>query len=339
MNNFNDPRNEYFPNTYREKEDEIDLLDLLLVLLKNKKLIIGITLFFTCGALIASYIITPVYSSSTTVLLSRSDESIFIDKSSTSVRSVSTFTPELITKLFSTNNVISKTKASLSQKGKGSTVALQATLDNKTQVITLTATADTPNIAATAANQAVTIAQLELESLIQNQNAQITQLENTISLEINDVRKNISEKEKDFAYYIQKTTSSKEKAAQLYSFSKSENAPNAAALYELPDGGLEYLRHLREISLLENQYHMLQQRKTALAELKRPIDIMVLEEAIPHLSPIKPKRSILVAIATTLGLFLSVFAAFTREFFRNANNDPERAQKLAAIRKSLSFKK
>lgn len=52
MNNFNDPRNEYFPNTYREKEDEIDLLDLLLVLLKNKKLIIGITFFLLVGLLL-----------------------------------------------------------------------------------------------------------------------------------------------------------------------------------------------------------------------------------------------------------------------------------------------
>ena len=131
------------------EDDEIDLLDLLLVLVKNKGLIIGITILFICGTLIASFAKKPIYQASTTVFLSRAEQTT-IGKGTEYIRTVSTFTPELITKLFSTGSVINKTKASLPQKEDTSSVALQASFDNKTQLITLTATANAPDLAALA---------------------------------------------------------------------------------------------------------------------------------------------------------------------------------------------
>lgn len=337
MNNSNDPYNEYFSNKYEEKEDEIDLLDLLLVLVKNKGLIISIAVLFICGALIASFAKKPVYQSSTTVFLSRAEQTT-IGKGTEYTRTVSTFTPKLITKLFSTGSVINKTKASLPQKEDTSSVALQASFDNKTQLITLTATANAPDLAALAVNYAVNAAQSNLDTLIEDRNSEVSRLENAITLDIANVQKRLSEKEEDLAQYVKKVSPKKE-AAPFYSLSSPESSQNAAALFELPDGGLEYLRHLREITLLEDQYHVLQQRKVALSELKRPVSIMALEEAIVPSSPIKPRRSLIVTLAAMLGLFVGVFVAFIREFIYNAKKDPERANKIAAIRKSLTFKK
>jgi capsular polysaccharide biosynthesis protein len=318
------------PQPYAD-EDEIDILDLLLVLVKNKWLIIGITFLFACGALIASFVMTPVYRSSTTVFLSRSDQSVFIDKNTDYVRSVSTFTPELITKLFSTNSVIKKTKASLPQSEAISSIALQATIDNKTKIITLSATASTPTLSTMAVRENINAAQLGLKILIEERNSEFSQLENTLIFEIDKVQKQLSEKEEALARYIKQVAPTQQDAQQLYPSSSFGASQKASSLYSLPDGGLEYLRHLREITLLEDQYRMLQQRKAALSERKRPISIMALEKNISP-SLIKPKRKVMVALATMLGLFLGIFVAFIREFMRNASNDPERAFKLAKIR-------
>lgn len=318
------------PQPYAD-EDEIDILDLLLVLVKNKWLIIGITFLFACGSLIASFVMTPVYRSSTTVFLSRSDQSVFIEKNTDYVRSVSTFTPELITKLFSTNDVVSKTKANLPQSEAISSITLQATANNKTQVITLNSTASTPTLSAMAVREAINVAQSELETLIEDKNSEFAQLENALIFEINEVQKQLSEKEEALARYIKQVASTQQNAQLLYPSSSFEASQKASSLYALPDGGLEYLRHLREISLLEDQYRMLQQRKAALSELKRPISISALGKNISS-SLIKPKRTLMVVLATILGLFLSIFAAFIREFMCNASKDPERALKLAEIR-------
>lgn len=319
------------PQPYAD-EDEIDILDLLLVLVKNKWLIIGITFLFACGSLIASFVMTPVYRSSTTVFLSQPDQPVtIIDNITNRESTVSTFTPELITKLFSTNSVIKKTKASLPQSEAISSITLQATIDNKTKIITLSATASTPTLSTMAVRENINAAQLGLKILIEERNSEFSQLENTLIFEINEVQKQLSEKEEALARYIKQVASTQQNAQLLYPSSSFEASQKASSLYALPDGGLEYLRHLREISLLEDQYRMLQQRKAALSELKRPISISALGKNISS-SLIKPKRTLMVVLATILGLFLSIFAAFIREFMCNASKDPERALKLAEIR-------
>lgn len=322
------------------EEDEIDLLDLLLTIIKNKRLILATTAVFFCIALIASFTITPVYQAKATVFLSRSDQ-VIIDKKPEGVYSTSTITPEIITTLFSSTSVINKTKTSLPESERASFVSLQADMDNKTKVITLTAAASAPDTAAAAANHAIDIAQAELHSAIETRNLETAKLEDTLAFEIEEAKKSLSEKEVDFARYIQKVTPSKDKETSqlLYSHLELEKPQSATALFDLPDGGLEYLRYLREIQILEDQYLLLQQRKMALAELRRPVSIMALEKATPPSSFIKPKRTLMVVLATMLGLFTGVFAAFIMEFVRNAANDPKRAEKLAAIRKSLSLKK
>ncbi len=274
------------------------------------------------------------------MFLSRSDQ-VITDKKPEGVYSTSTITPEIITTLFSSTSVINKTKTSLPESERASFVSLQADMDNKTKVITLTAAASAPDTAAAAANHAIDIAQAELHSAIETRNLETAKLEDTLAFEIEEAKKSLSEKEVDFARYIQKVTPSKDKETSqlLYSHLELEKPQSATALFDLPDGGLEYLRYLREIQILEDQYLLLQQRKMALAELRRPVSIMALEKATPPSSFIKPKRTLMVVLATMLGLFTGVFAAFIMEFVRNAANDPKRAEKLAAIRKSLSLKK
>src|SRR6056297_2087308 len=56
------------PDPYYYEDDEIDLLDLLIVLAKRKKLIIGITTLFALVSIAYVLMATPIYRTSTRIL-------------------------------------------------------------------------------------------------------------------------------------------------------------------------------------------------------------------------------------------------------------------------------
>src|SRR6056297_4314863 len=56
------------PDPYYYEDDEIDLLDLLIVLAKRKKLIIGITTLFALASIAYALLATPIYRANTTIM-------------------------------------------------------------------------------------------------------------------------------------------------------------------------------------------------------------------------------------------------------------------------------
>ena len=52
----------------------------------------------------------------------------------------------------------------------------------------------------------------------------------------------------------------------------------------------------------------------------------------------KPKRALIVIIATLAGLFLGVLVAFIRQALRKASHDPETAQRLSQLKRVWSLR-
>ncbi len=112
-------------------------------------------------------------------------------------------------------------------------------------------------------------------------------------------------------------------------------------LKDLPDAGLEYARLLRDLRFNETLYGLLlkQYEQARMAEANEPTVIQVVDEAIVPDRRVKPKRTLIVVLATVLGGFVSLFGAFVLEFVRSAKADPEGAAKIAALKEALSFRK
>ena len=108
----------------------------------------------------------------------------------------------------------------------------------------------------------------------------------------------------------------------------------------MPAVGTEYMRKLRDVTfnatlfeLLAKQYEM-----AKLDEARDATVIQVVDKAIPPDKRAKPKRTLIVLIATFSGFFLSIFAAFFMEYIENSSTDLGNKKRLETIKKYLTFR-
>jgi tyrosine-protein kinase Etk/Wzc len=83
-----------------------------------------------------------------------------------------------------------------------------------------------------------------------------------------------------------------------------------------PSIGVEYIRRLRELKTQEALFEQLT-KQFELAKINEARDsssLQVLDEAVPPLYKSKPKRSLIVILATVTAFFCSIFLAFIREY-------------------------
>ena len=121
----------------------------------------------------------------------------------------------------------------------------------------------------------------------------------------------------------------------------TEGSEESFNLSELPDAGMEYLRKMRDQKFYETLYGMLlsQFEQAKMAEAQEPAIIQVIDEAVPPQLRAKPKRKLVVVLATVLGFFLSIFMSFVMEFIDNARKDNERNEKMKLLKRHLSLRK
>ena len=103
----------------------------------------------------------------------------------------------------------------------------------------------------------------------------------------------------------------------------------------VPALGVEYVRKLRELKIQEAIYEQLtkQFEMAKLSEAKDSSSLQVLDEAVPPVRKSKPKRTLIVLIATGGAFFLSLIAVFFQEYLARLN--PEDAERARFIRRSL----
>lgn len=94
----------------------------------------------------------------------------------------------------------------------------------------------------------------------------------------------------------------------------------------VPSLGLEYVRLLREVKIQEAIFEQLtkQHEIAKLSEAKDSSSLQVLDEAVVPQKKSKPKRSLIVILATVSAFFVSVFIAFIREYLEKMNDEDRR---------------
>lgn len=104
-----------------------------------------------------------------------------------------------------------------------------------------------------------------------------------------------------------------------------------------PGIGVEYVRKLRELKTQEAIFEQLT-KQFELAKLNEARDsssIQVLDEAVAPSKKSKPKRSLIVILATVTAFFCSIFIVFIQEYLSKLS--PEDSEIIAEIKESIRF--
>lgn len=106
---------------------------------------------------------------------------------------------------------------------------------------------------------------------------------------------------------------------------------------KLPEAGLETIRRMRELKYYESLYELLakQYEIARVDEVKDASLIQVLDKAVPPDRKSKPKRALIVLLATVLAGVLTLVWVLLYEAQIRAEEEPEHAARLKALRRYI----
>jgi uncharacterized protein involved in exopolysaccharide biosynthesis len=106
---------------------------------------------------------------------------------------------------------------------------------------------------------------------------------------------------------------------------------------KLPETGLEFLRKTRDFKYQETLFELLSKQFeiAKIDEAKDAALIQVVDKALVPEQRAKPKRLLIVILATLMAFFLSVLLAFVREASARASLDPASAERMNLLRRYL----
>ncbi len=104
--------------------------------------------------------------------------------------------------------------------------------------------------------------------------------------------------------------------AQLAAMQRSKGTDELGVkMGNVPSGGLEYVRKMRELKYHESVFELLAKQYEAakVDEGRNPVVIQVLDKAVKPETKSRPKRASLIMVALLIGCFLSILWAFLLE--------------------------
>jgi uncharacterized protein involved in exopolysaccharide biosynthesis len=106
---------------------------------------------------------------------------------------------------------------------------------------------------------------------------------------------------------------------------------------KLPETGLEYLRKMRDLKYQETLFELLSKQfeMAKIDEAKDAALIQVVDKALVPEQKSKPKRALIVILATLMAFFLGVLFAFVREATARASLDPASAERMNLLRRYI----
>lgn len=106
---------------------------------------------------------------------------------------------------------------------------------------------------------------------------------------------------------------------------------------KLPETGLEYIRKMRDLKYQETLFELLSKQFeiAKIDEAKEAALIQVVDKALVPEQKSKPKRSLIVILATLMAFFIGVLLAFVREASERASLDPATAERMNLLRRYL----
>jgi tyrosine-protein kinase Etk/Wzc len=388
-------------------KDEINLLDLLIVLLKRKRLILGITFISALITAIVSLIMPPVYRAETSLLPPQPSSSMALQALSQLAGGAAGIgaevlgikTPaDLYAGLLKSNTVLDRIIDRFklmelykckyrSDARKRLSANIQVSVDRKSNIITISVEDKDPVRAAQMANafveelkaltKGLAITEASQRRLFFEEQLKDTKLalikaeedlkkfqEKTGAIKVEEQAKAVIEgiatlraqiAAKEVEIKVMKTYSTPynpdlQRAEEALRAMKAElqkleakegkNPDPLMPTGRMPEVGMEYLRKLRELKFNETLYELLLKgyETARLDEARDAVVIQVVDKAIPPDKRAKPKRTLMVLVATFTGFFLSIFIALFIEYKEKASQDPEQKERIEAIRKEINFK-
>lgn len=306
------------------EDDEINLLDLLLVLAKNKAMIIKVTFAAALLALGISLILPNIYTAVTKILppqQSQSSASAMLGQlgglaglagSSLGIKNPN----DLYIAMLKSRTLLEKIAKRFDLQQIYETETLTDTLkalennstftSGKDGVITVEVSGLEPKLAADMANAFIE----ELSAMMQSNALTDASLKRT--------------------FFEQQLRQSKDKLTDAEI--RLDKTPNTSLQYFDAVRNVKYQGALWEI--LVKQFEM-----AKLDEAKDFPLIQVLDKATQPERKSKPKRSLIVILATLVAFFLAVIWAFVRTAMQRAKEQPEQAQRLTELRSAFRFKR
>ncbi len=300
-----------------DPRNEFTVEDCLVVLLKRRWLILGIWLLVIAVAMAASYLEQPRYQAQATFLVAeKSSENILGEGNSGDFefkdpvayyREIAVSSPilnRLLKEPFGLRdgdekiplidllNVTGYTEEERLYRGRE---LLKRDIDvvsqkNFVYLLTLTAEASTPELAAALANRLIDLLRsYDIELKTANVQNRMQFLESQLA----ETEKNLRSTEKEFEYFQKRN--------------RMTNAPHLM---------LERDRLERDLSLQDDLYRTFRRELelARIAEKKDASAISLIDSAVPPRIPSSPKTGRAVAIASAAGLLLGVLLAFVLEF-------------------------
>ncbi len=311
------------PQPLVPQDDEINLLDLLIVLAKHKATIVKATIAAALLAVGVSLLMTNIYTASTRILppqQSQSSASALLSQlgglagmagSSLGIKNPN----DLYVAMLKSRNIMERVVQRLDlQKvyeqetlnGAMSTLGGSTVISSgKDGLITVEVSDKDPQLAANLANAFVE----ELDKLLQ-----------TYSLT------DASQKRTFLEQQLRQT---------------KNNLTNAElVLDKTPNTSLEYQDAVRNLKYQEAVWEILA-RQFEMAKMDEAKDfplIQTLDKAVPPEKKSKPKRSLIVILATLAAFFLAVIGAFIREAMQRAREQPEQSERLQELRRLFHWR-
>lgn len=310
------PENQTLPSPPTTPDDEINLLDLLIVLAKHKKMILGVTFVAALLAIGYSLSLPNIYTGTTKILppqQSQSSASALLNQlgglagmagSSLGIKNPN----DLYVAMLKSRNVMEKIikrfdlqKVYEQETLTGTLNALQGSTSitsGKDGVITVEVSDKDPLLAANMANAFIE----ELNKLMQ-----------TYSLT------DASQKRTFFEQQLREAKNKLTDAEQVV-----DKTPNTS---------LKYLDAVRNLKYQEAVWEILA-RQFEMAKMDEAKDfplIQVLDKATPPEKKSKPKRSLIVILATLVACFLAMIWAFIREVLARSKGDSEQEARLREL--------
>lgn len=102
---------------------------------------------------------------------------------------------------------------------------------------------------------------------------------------------------------------------------------------KIPAMAVEYIHKMRDLKYYEGLFAFVAQQVASakLDEAKDAAVIQVVDKALPPEKKSKPKRALIVQLATILAFFIGIFWAFFKEASERARQNPEQAERISLL--------
>ena len=141
----------------------------------------------------------------------------------------------------------------------------------------------------------------------------------------------------DYQKLQQNLTSLRAQLAKVQGSSQQGRGDIMVPTGKLPETGLEYFRKMRELKYQETLFELLSKQfeMAKIEEAKEAALIQVVDKALVPEQRSKPKRSLIVLLATLMAFFIGLLLAFVREARERASQDPASAERMNLLRRYI----